>query len=260
MEQVIMNLSINARDAMPNGGQLVLQTANFVLDAAGARDHLDIEPGPYTRLVVRDTGIGMDEETRSHLFEPFFTTKGLGKGTGLGLATVFGIVKQSDGDIQVSSRPGEGTSFEIYLPQVDETAAVANIVPAHTTSIRGAETILLVEDEDTVRALAQRILRRYGYTVLQAVNANEALAVVERYQDPIHLVVTDVIMPGGMGGGELVSRLSSVRPGLKVLFMSGYTDDVISTRGVVNPGLQFLQKPFTPDALARKVREVLGGS
>jgi PAS domain S-box-containing protein len=260
MEQVIMNLSINARDAMPNGGQLVLQTANFVLDAASARDHLDIEPGPYARLVVRDTGIGMDEETRSHLFEPFFTTKGLGKGTGLGLATVFGIVKQSDGDIQVSSRPGEGTSFEIYLPQVDEAAAVADIAPAHATSVRGAETILLVEDEDTVRALAQRILRRYGYTVLQAADANEALAVIERYQDPIHLVVTDVIMPGGMGGGELVSRLSSVRPGMKVLFMSGYTDEVIGTRGVVDPGLQFLQKPFTPDALARKVRGVLDGS
>jgi len=203
--------------------------------------------------------MGMDEETRSHLFEPFFTTKGPGKGTGLGLATVFGIVKQSDGDIQVSSKPGEGTCFEIYLPQVDDAAAVATDTPAHLTSVRGAETILLVEDEDTLRALAQRILRRYGYTVVQAADAGEALAAIERYQEPIHLVVTDVIMPGGMGGGELVSKLSSVRPGMKVLFMSGYTDDVIGARGIVDPDLQFLQKPFTPDALARKVREVLDG-
>jgi len=257
LEQVVMNLAVNARDAMPNGGKLTLETANVDLDEAYAADHYPARAGPFVLLAVSDTGIGMSEETQAHMFEPFFTTKEKGKGTGLGLATVYGIIKQSGGFIWVYSEVGHGTTFKLYLPRVEELAERA-AAPAHarTRPARGTETILVVEDEAPVRNVARQVLERHGYTVLEAPSAEAALDIATRYSGTIHLLLTDVVMPG-LNGRELASRLADLRPDARVIFMSGYTDDAVTRHGVLEPGSAYVQKPFTPDAIARKVREVL---
>jgi PAS domain S-box-containing protein len=254
VEQVVLNLSANACDAMPGGGRLTLAVEAVELDEAYARAHVGARPGPHVRLAVGDTGAGMTAEVRAHLFEPFFTTKEPGKGTGLGLATVYGIVKQSDGHIGVSSEPGAGTTFEIYLPRVEAPAATIAAEPA--TSRGGEETILLVEDEPEVRSLARDLLEAAGYLVLEASDGEDALRVVEQREGPIHLLVTDVVMPR-MSGPELAGLLVRARPELKVLYVSGYIAAEIADLGVLEPGVHFLPKPFTPVGLARKVREVL---
>ncbi|MEK7447076.1 MAG: PAS domain S-box protein [candidate division NC10 bacterium] len=254
VEQVIVNLVVNARDAMPQGGKLTLETANVELDARYVRQHPGARPGSYVMLAVSDTGIGMDAEIQARVFEPFFTTKEPGKGTGLGLSTVYGIVKQSDGYISLSSEPGRGTTFTIYLPRVEAPAATEGQVVS--TPAGGSETILVVEDEDEVRALAREVLEQSGYTVLAASGPAEALGIAERHAGPIHLILTDVVMPH-MSGPRLVKEIAPLRPGIKVLYMSGYTADAIAQHGILDPGLSLLQKPFLPHALARKVREVL---
>ena len=263
IEQVLVNLVLNARDAMPQGGKLTIETANVELDAGYAETHEGARAGPYALLAVSDTGSGLDAETAAHLFEPFFTTKEVGKGTGLGLATVYGIVKQSEGYITAYSEPGHGTTFKIYLPRAaapgasppSPTPSPPPAAPGRTTA-RGSETILVVEDEEAVRSLSRRALEASGYTVLAAADGPDAVRLLERYGGPIHLVLTDVIMPG-MNGRELAHRLVQRRPGLRVLYMSGYPGDAIVHRGALEPGTAFLQKPFMPEDLARKVREVL---
>jgi two-component system, cell cycle sensor histidine kinase and response regulator CckA len=254
IEQVVLNLALNARDAMPQGGRLTLETANVCLDEEYARGHVPVRPGAYVLLAVGDTGCGIDDETQAHIFEPFFTTKEQGKGTGLGLATVYGIIKQSGGYIWVSSELGRGTTFKIYLPRVnresEEKQAQGSFSP------RGSETILLVEDAEPVRRLVQRALKMSGYRILEARHGDEALEICAQTREPVHLMVTDVVMPR-MGGAELAERLRSRYPQLKVLYMSGYTDEAVVRHGVREHSVAFLQKPFTPDAVARKVREVL---
>ena len=255
MEQILMNLVFNARDAMPDGGKLFIETRNVDLGDTDVQVRAEIHHGPYSLLTVTDSGSGMDAHTMAHLFEPFFTTKGVGKGTGLGLTTVYGIVKQCGGYIYVDSAPGRGTTFTIYLPQAEETLAEGWKPENDTTLARGGtETILLVEDERAVRSLARRVLQARGYTVLEAENGDEAFFLCEQYAWPVHLVLTDVILPG-MTGRRVADRLRLLRPSLKLLFMSGYADDALSHHGVLDAAL--LQKPFTPSGLARKVREVL---
>ena len=256
LEQVLMNLAVNSRDAMPQGGKLTLETSNVDLSEGYAADHYPAQPGSYVMIAVSDTGTGMSEETQAHMFEPFFTTKEKGKGTGLGLATVYGIIKQSGGFIWVYSELGHGTTFKIYLPRVQESADVAKAGAARRRAARGSETVLLAEDEAPVRAVARQVLERHGYTVLEAPSAEAALDIAARYSGAIHLLLTDVIMPG-LSGRELANRLADLRPEARVIFMSGYTDDAVTRHGVLEAGLAYLQKPFTPDALGQKVREVL---
>jgi len=256
LEQVIMNLVVNARDAMPRGGKLTIETANAELDESYALEHPAVVAGPYVMLAVSDSGVGMDAATQARIFEPFFTTKEKGKGTGLGLATVYGIVKQSGGNIWLYSEPGRGTTFKIYLPRVDQPLELPTPTPAARETPRGTETVLLVEDDDAVRALARKMLAAHGYTVLAAPSGADALELAASHAGPIHLLVTDVVLPG-ISGRELAIRFQSVRPGLKVLYTSGYTDDAVVHHGVLDAGIAFLQKPFTSGALARKVRETL---
>jgi PAS domain S-box-containing protein len=255
-EQVIVNLAVNARDAMPQGGKLLIETRNVSLEDAHLTEDSVISPDGYVQLTVTDTGIGMDDETKARLFEPFFTTKGLGKGTGLGLSTVYGIVKQSGGTIWVYSEPGTGTTFKIYLPRVNAEAEPLGPSTLSLAAPRGDETILFVEDEPALRAVACRSLAMQGYRVMDAPDAETALAMAAGFPGTIHLMVTDVIMPG-LSGHELARRLTAAREGLRVLYISGYTDDAIVSHGVLAPGVSYLQKPFSPDTLARRVREVL---
>jgi len=258
VEQVMMNLAVNARDAMPHGGRLTIEISRVVVTAGNAREFPSVLPGSYARLSVCDTGVGMTDHVKGHLFEPFFTTKGLGKGTGLGLATCYGIIRQSNGYIHVESEPDRGTTFKIYLPIVAEASPVALPVPVEPASRQtGTECILLAEDEDPLRELAGYVLRDAGYTVLEAANGYEALRLVDQNPDqPIHLLVTDVIMPR-MGGKELADQLKLKRPATKILFMSGYTDDALTHHGVLEVGVALLEKPFTPNRLAYRVREIL---
>ncbi len=255
LEQVVLNLAVNARDAMPTGGKLTIETVNAGLTEAYADAHQPVVPGAYVMLAVSDTGVGMSPEVRARIFEPFFTTKEKGKGTGLGLSTVYGIVKQSGGYVWVYSEPGQGATFKIYLPRVDAPIDVAPR-PKEGGTLAGTETVLMAEDDDLLRPLAQNVLEKFGYTVLAAANADAALASASGHQGPIHLLVSDVVMPGA-SGRELARRLAATHPETKVLFVSGYTDDAIVHHGMLEPGLNYLQKPFTPATLARKVREVL---
>jgi CheY-like chemotaxis protein len=257
IEQVILNLAVNARDAMPSGGKLILETENVDLDQGYARAHVGVTPGPYVMFSMTDTGCGMSPEVKEHIFEPFFTTKEKGKGTGLGLSTVYGIVKQSGGNIWAYSEPDKGATFKIYLPRVDEPLKEIRERVLSEEIPRGSETILAVEDEEKVRKLAVQILKSQGYTVLEASHGEEAMKVAKEHGgDGIHLLLTDVVMPG-MSGSELAKSLGLLLPKMKVLYMSGYTDNAIVHHGVLEEGVNYIQKPFTVDALARKVREVL---
>ena len=256
VEQVLVNLVVNARDAMPQGGSLTIETGNVEFDQAYSSKHVGVEPGNYVMLAVSDTGVGMDEETRARIFEPFFTTKAKGKGTGLGLSTVYGIIKQTGGNIWVYSEPGQGTTFKVYVPAMPADAKVAATGIKKEDIPTGSETVLLVEDEDVVRGLAVKILEAAGYKVLEARRGEEAIKLCSETSKPIDLLLTDVVMPE-ISGKEVADRLNELRPDLKVLYMSGYTDEAIVHHGVLDSSVQFIQKPFTPAALARKVREVL---
>jgi signal transduction histidine kinase/CheY-like chemotaxis protein len=259
LEQVIMNLVFNARDAMQEGGELAIQTFNVVLDETSLAAHPGAHVGPYAVIAIRDTGYGMSEETQSHIFEPFFTTKDRGKGTGLGLATVYGTVNQSGGFIAVSSKIGTGTEIKIFLPRVDEPVEVTATPEIPVQVRKGEGTILVVEDDDAVRRMTREFLKISGYTVLEARSGADAIQFMERREQPIDMVLTDVLMPG-MKGRELVERLSKLRAGIKVLYMSAYTEDAAINIGVLSPGTAFIEKPFSPDDLANKVREVLSAT
>jgi nitrogen-specific signal transduction histidine kinase len=256
LEQVIVNLAVNARDAMPRGGVLTLETADVVLDDAFVQTHEGARPGPHVLLVVADTGVGMDAEARAHVFEPFFTTKAPGRGTGLGLATVYGVVKQSEGYVWLDSAPGQGARFEIYLPRVDQRPERLDLLIDETGLPGGRETILLVEDQEDVRTLTREALQLAGYTVLEARNGREALQVSAPPAAAPDLLLTDVAMPR-MGGRALADQLAARYSGLRVLYMSGHTDDAIVHHGVLDPGTDVLPKPFTPETLAKRVREIL---
>src|SRR6201984_510806 len=258
IEQVMMNLAVNVRDAMPSGGKLTIETSNVTLDEGYARFAAPLRPGDYVMVAISDTGAGMDAETQSHIFEPFFTTKGP-KGTGLGLSTVYGIVKQSGGYVWVYSEVGRGTTFKIYLPRVASTGETAVLVAAPLQYQRvepGTETILLVEDEANLRYLARQYLEKQGYKVIEAADGAVAMQIAVAHEAVIHLLLTDVIMPG-INGRELAQRISEIRPNVKVLYMSGYTENVIGHDGTLDAGIRLLQKPFNLRDLKNKVREVL---
>ncbi len=255
IEQVVLNLAVNARDAMPDGGELLIETTEVMLDDAYCREHPDAVPGKHVMLAVIDTGCGMSPETREQIFEPFFTTKAPGEGTGLGLATVFGIVTQNGDRIEVYTEPGEGTSFKIYFPYVAEEAD-ADIHTEVSSPLGGHETLLVVEDEETVRQLAKRVLKHYGYRVLTASSADDALLLAEQHDGPIDLLFTDVIMPG-MNGCDLATRLTAMRPGIKVLYASGFAEDVIARHGALDESESFISKPYLPAALAARVHDIL---
>lgn len=256
VEQIIMNLVVNARDAMPQGGKVTIETANVMLDDPNTLKHVSVTPGSYVMLAVSDTGTGFDEETQSRIFEPFFTTKEVGRGTGLGLSTVYGIVKQSGGNIWVYSELGHGTVFKVYLPRVDAAASKIEKIIFETKAPGGSETILLVEDEDVVRGLTRKILMEAGYYVLDVRSGEEAIRLCRDYGGPIDLLLTDVVMPK-ISGKQVADRLNVLRPAARVLFMSGYTDEAIVRHGVLDANVNFIQKPFTWVGLAKKVREVL---
>ena len=256
IEQVVMNLAVNARDAMPRGGRLLIATSNASVDDSHAREHAELKPGRYVLLEVSDTGVGMDIATVARIFEPFFTTKALGRGTGLGLATVYGIVKQSDGYIWVDSEPGSGTAFKVYLPRVDDAEVDLAISTSKAESAKGTETILVVEDEDGLRMLVAEMLRRFGYTVVETSRGEDALLHCNRYPQPFHLLLTDVVLPQ-MNGREVAERVTALHPGVKVLYMSGHTSDAVLRHGIERHKAAFLEKPFSLDALVQKVREVL---
>jgi CheY-like chemotaxis protein len=259
IEQVIMNLVVNARDAMPEGGMLMIETANAEIDDAYARRHVGVVPGQYALMAISDTGTGMSEETQSRIFEPFFTTKEQGQGTGLGLSTVYGIVKQSGGNIWVYSEEGKGTTFKVYLPRADEEEVDEQVEASHTEAPRGSETILIVEDEELVRRLALDALEEIGYTILEAKDGLEALRICEQHTEPIHLMLTDIVMPQ-MSGRDLARRVAALRPEIKTLYMSGYTGTAIVNQNLLDTEKAFIQKPFTPRSLAQKVRETLDAS
>jgi len=256
LEQILMNLAINSRDAMPQGGRLCIETANVDLDETYARQNVYVKPGAYVMLSVSDTGCGMDKETQLHIFEPFFTTKESGKGTGLGLSTVYGIVKQNSGYVRVYSEPGQGTTFKIYLPRVAEPAQPP--APSPEVLPAGTETILVVEDEEALRKLTCTCLSSHGYRVLEAANAAQALDLALKFADQIHLLLTDVIMPG-KSGRDLAAQLGVLRPGIKVAYMSGYTNDLIDQYGILDPNMVLIEKPFTLHSLLLKVHQVLHG-
>jgi CheY-like chemotaxis protein len=250
-----MNLAVNARDAMPKGGRLTIETGNAELDESYTSAHLAVRPGHYVMLAVTDSGMGMDAATQARIFEPFFTTKEAGKGTGLGLSTVFGIVKQSDGNVWVYSEPQRGTTFKIYLPRVDEVVEEQPVREADTAA-GGIETILLVEDSDSLRELGREILEEHGYKVIEASSGTAALEALAHHAGSLDLILTDLVM-SGMSGRELADEVTRMRPGTKVLFMSGYTDDALGHHGVLEAGTAFVEKPFSIDGLLRKVRDVL---
>jgi signal transduction histidine kinase len=256
LEQVLMNLAVNSRDAMPLGGMLIIETNNVSLDENYARNHITVEAGNFVLLAVSDTGMGMEKDVQEHIFEPFFSTKPAGKGTGLGLSTVYGIIKQSGGNIWVYSEPGKGTTFKIYLPRIGEAPQAKSSEERVAPPVRGSETILLVEDEDSLRHLARDVLEMNGYRVIDAPNGSSALELYNQQDDRVHLLLTDVVMPG-MSGRELAERATQLDPELKVIYMSGYTDDTVVLHAVFDEGIDFIQKPFSPDSLAEKVRVVL---
>ena len=257
LEQAIVNLVVNSRDAMPTGGRITIETADVVLDETYARSHVGVQPGSFVMLAVSDTGSGMDEETKRRIFEPFFTTKARGKGTGLGLATVYGTVKQVGGDIWVYSEPGKGTVIKLYFPRVTEPAAENGVETAPPPRGESSETILVVEDERAVRELTVRMLQKLGYSVLVAAGGAEAIGIAGSYAGTIALLVTDVVMPN-MSGRQVADQLLAMRPGLKVLYLSGYTDTTVLHHGVLEDGVDFLPKPFGREVLAKKIREILG--
>jgi CheY-like chemotaxis protein len=258
IEQILMNLAVNSRDAMPMGGNLTIETRNVELDEEYGHNHASVKPGPHVMLAVSDTGAGMSPETQAHIFEPFFTTKEQGKGTGLGLATVYGIVKQSEGSIWLYSEVGQGTVFKVYFPVATESSAEKEPGKVATDSASGTETILVVEDEEGVRSLVRLALSSGGYHVLETKDAESAVALCAGHSGPIHLLLTDVVMPQ-MSGPAVAAKVAALRPAIKVLYMSGYTDDAIVHHGVLSNEVPFIQKPFSPLALRKKVREVLRG-
>jgi CheY-like chemotaxis protein len=255
IEQVLMNLVVNARDAMPRGGTLTIETSNVNLDESYTRTHVTLKPGAYVMIAVSDTGTGMDENTKQHAFEPFFTTKAPGRGTGLGLSTVFGIVRQSGGGVDIYSALGKGTSAKVYLPRIDQPEVVET-PERRAKESKGTETILIAEDDEMVRSLVKETLLRQGYDVLDAAGPVEAQKIAETHRGAIHLLITDVVMPK-INGRDLAARLSKRRPLMKVLYMSGYTDGAVVNNGILRKEVAFLQKPFTPAGLAQKVRDVL---
>jgi CheY-like chemotaxis protein len=256
MEQLLINLAVNARDAMPQGGTLTIATANVVLDAAFVRRHVGSVPGRYVSLSVDDTGCGMTPDVLAHVFEPFFTTKGLGQGTGLGLSTVYGIVKQSGGYITAESRPAVGTIVTIYLPRVDDPITSQEAKTPSVATLKGTETILLVEDDESVRVLMRKMLEEYGYTVLPALDVDDAIAIEARHRGAIHLLVSDIIMPR-LNGAVLAQRVVRRRPAIQLLYVSGFANQVAIDHGVISSSASFLQKPFAAETLATKVREQL---
>ena len=259
IEQVLLNLAANARDAMPKGGRLTIRASNVELDESDRKKHAPVVPGPYIMLTIEDTGCGMDLKTQARIFDPFFTTKELGKGTGLGLATVYGIVKQTGGYIWVYSEVGHGTVFRVYLPRVGTAPPKAEREPLPLEELHGSETILVAEDSESLREMAEEYLESIGYTVLSAVSGEKALQRAKDFQGPIHLLLTDVVMPE-MSGPELANHMSSLRPGVKIIFTSGYTDDAMARQGILDQNVAFIQKPYRPKALAKKIRQVLNGS